>query len=69
MPLTYKTSNLTMSWCLDCHRNPAPNLRPRDRIFDLAWKSPADGGDLGKRLMQEYRVRTAGLTDCSTCHR
>jgi cytochrome c7-like protein len=69
MRLTYKASSLTMGWCLDCHRNPAPNLRPRDRVFDMAWQPPADDKDLGKRLMREYGVRTAGLTDCSTCHR
>jgi hypothetical protein len=69
MKLTYKTAPLTMGWCLDCHRDPAPNLRPRDRIFDLAWRSPADDGRLGERLMREYGVRTTGLTDCSTCHR
>jgi hypothetical protein len=59
-----------MGWCLDCHRDPAPNLRPRDRVFDLAWRAPADdGGALGRRLMRENGVRAAGLNDCSTCHR
>lgn len=28
MPLTYKAKTLTMQFCLDCHRNPGPNLRP-----------------------------------------
>ena len=23
-----------MKWCLDCHRDPAKNLRPRDAVFD-----------------------------------
>jgi len=26
MPLTYKAKSLTMQFCLDCHRNPPPNL-------------------------------------------
>jgi hypothetical protein len=68
MPLTRKEAPLSMSWCLDCHRDPAPNLRPRAALFDTEWRrgddtpSPAD-------LMRAYHVRTAGLTDCSTCHR
>jgi hypothetical protein len=32
---------LTMGWCLDCHRDPAPNLRPHEAVFDMNWKPPA----------------------------
>ena len=28
MPLMYQGMPLTMSWCLDCHRDPVKNLRP-----------------------------------------
>jgi hypothetical protein len=28
MPLMYAQNTLQMEWCLDCHRNPAKNLRP-----------------------------------------
>ena len=31
MPLMYQENSLQMQWCLDCHRNPAQNLRPRSR--------------------------------------
>ena len=27
----------SMSWCLDCHRNPAKHVRPLDKVFDLKW--------------------------------
>jgi len=27
----------SMSWCLDCHRNPEKHIRPLDKIFDLKW--------------------------------
>src|SRR5437764_688130 len=34
MPLTYAHASLKMEWCLDCHRNPAKNIRPTgDPIF------------------------------------
>ena len=29
--------NLSMSWCLECHRNPEANLRPRSEVTNLAW--------------------------------
>ncbi len=68
MPLTWKGASLTMGWCLDCHRNPAPNLRPRAAVFDPHWRRTPDTPP-GSQLMASYHVRTAGLTDCSVCHR
>lgn len=29
---------LGMGWCLECHRNPTPNLRPKDQITNMEWK-------------------------------
>jgi hypothetical protein len=69
MPLMRQVAPLTMAWCLDCHRNPAPNLRPLDRIFDTQWTPPKDQDDQGKRLLVAYHIDTAHLTDCSRCHR
>ena len=40
MPLTYQASTLQMEWCLNCHRNPAKNLRPTSEIYEMAWKGP-----------------------------
>src|SRR5213593_3287693 len=37
MALTYQASPLTMSWCLDCHRNPEKYVRPRDQVFNMAY--------------------------------
>lgn len=59
---------LTMGWCLGCHRNPAPYLRPQGQIFQPDWAPPADQPAIGAQLMQAYKIDTRGLTDCSTCH-
>lgn len=68
MPLTARVAPLSMAWCLDCHRDPAPHLRPRDEVFDMSWR--ADNREaLGTDLMVRYHIRTAKLTECSTCHR
>lgn len=59
----------SMSFCLDCHRNPAPNLRPLDKITDLNWR-PGTGGvpaDFGKKAMHDWKVQS--LENCSACHR
>ena len=70
MPLVFQASPLTMQWCLDCHRNPQANLRPKEEIFNTNWKAPANQEEVGKKLAAEYKLRTTNeLTSCSTCHR
>ena len=58
---------LSMGWCLECHRNPKPNLRPMDAITAMGWTTPQDREALGRKLAEEYHVKTS--TDCTTCHR
>ena len=41
MPLMYEQNTLQMEWCLDCHRNPAKNIRPTSEIYNMAWEAPA----------------------------
>ena len=70
MPLMRQAAPLTMSWCLDCHRDPAKNLRPREAVFDLTYVASIDQASLGKELVERYAVRSPqALTDCGTCHR
>ena len=57
---------LSMSWCLDCHRNPEPHLRPKDQLTNMAWQPP-ERGNLGAQLAQSYHVNPP--TSCSGCHR
>ncbi len=42
MPLMYEQNTLQMEWCLDCHRNPAKNLRPTSQIYNMAWEAPSE---------------------------
>ncbi len=67
MPLTYKVNTLYMQWCINCHRDPAQYVRPRDQVFNMAYEPPPDQAELGKRLVAEYKIQS--LTDCVTCHR
>lgn len=68
MPLTYRATSLHMGWCLACHRDPAPHLRPRDAVFDPHWHRTATTPS-GAQLMAAYHIHPATLTDCSVCHR
>jgi hypothetical protein len=67
MPLTWQAQPLTMEWCLDCHRNPEMHVRPRNRVFDMAYMPPHDQAALGRKLVKEYGIQS--LTSCSICHR
>jgi hypothetical protein len=70
MPLTFQVPSLLMEWCLDCHRNPAPNLRPQSEIFNVRWQPPADQDRRGPELAKQYKLLdTHHLTSCSVCHR
>ncbi len=41
MEEVFQAEPLSMGWCLDCHRNPAPALRPLDKITDMNYEIDA----------------------------
>ena len=68
MPITSQEKPLTMQWCLSCHRNPEPNLRPADKITAMGY-DPANDSIPGHELLERYAIRKDNLTECVTCHR
>jgi hypothetical protein len=70
MPLTRQVNTLEMSWCLDCHRNPEKNVRPREFVTTMGYHPDGDQEEIGRRLVKEYGIQDARtLTSCNTCHR
>ena len=67
MPLIAQQQTLYMEWCLECHRHPQPELKPREKIFNLGWTPEEDARTTGPRLAREYRIESR--TDCVDCHR
>jgi hypothetical protein len=71
MEVVRQVQPLSMSWCLDCHREPEKFLRPRSEVTNMMWQPP--GGDAttsGAQLKKEYGIRDSQyMTSCSTCHR
>jgi len=84
MEVVYQAENLSMSWCLECHREPEKHLRPRDQVTNMTW-SPLDDPrvqamgitdpavaqrELGSLLKLEYEIKDEHyMQACSTCHR
>src|SRR5580698_7096088 len=77
MPLMFNEYSLQMEWCLDCHRDAAKNLRPRDQVFNMRYEQPSsfkpvtmdgkeytDQRSLGTDLVKKYKLRT--VTDITS---
>jgi menaquinone reductase, multiheme cytochrome c subunit len=64
METVFQKEPLSMGWCLDCHRNPEPHIRPVDQITNMAWENDAD---LGAKILAERGIEPNH--NCSTCHR
>ena len=69
MPLMWRESSLNMEWCIGCHRAPEKYVRPRNQVFSMDWKPPADQQEQGEKLVRAYNVHTSQLTNCTVCHR
>lgn len=59
---------LSMAWCLDCHRDPEPGLRPTSRITDMGW-SPGDATESERLEIRGLLARALPPENCSGCHR
>jgi hypothetical protein len=51
---------LSMSWCLDCHRDPGPRLRPPSEVTNMEWNDDQWVADATAVNPPEH---------CSGCHR
>jgi hypothetical protein len=69
MEEVYHAKPLSMSFCLDCHRDPALHVRPLDKITDLDWKPASEDAQLanGRKIVRDWKVQS--LQNCSACHR
>jgi hypothetical protein len=62
-----QSAPLTMGWCLDCHRNPQPRLRPVAEMTTMGYRMPESQPELGAELARAYHVRQP--VTCTACHR
>lgn len=71
MPVVHQDQPHSMSWCLDCHRNPAARIREPKDVFNLDSARLADQGPEGLKKAQEYihNWKVMPPQSCSGCHR
>ncbi len=73
MPLMKQTRPFEMQWCLSCHRDPGPQLRPPDQVTRMDWSDwlnhPEQHKAYGEQMIKAYGIEPSKLDDCSICHR
>jgi hypothetical protein len=67
MPLMWREATLHMQWCLDCHRDPAAFVRPREDVFRMDWTPEMVSDQTRTELATRYHLQAKD--DCYTCHR
>lgn len=61
---------LSMGWCLECHRDFEPNLRPLDQITNMAWDPATATYDANSDPNRTRKAsELAPPQHCSGCHR
>jgi len=65
MEVVQQVEPLSMSWCLDCHRNPEQHVRPVDEVTTMGYEIE-DQIEKGRELVAEKNIRPP--TYCQSCH-
>ena len=69
MDVVAQQKPLSMSFCLNCHRDPEAHLRDPKLVTDLAWSagSEAEQREIGAKYVKLWNVKPP--QSCSGCHR
>lgn len=69
MEVVHQHEELSMAWCISCHRNPDPHLRPQEFVTDLGWEPPKswDQETFAQELREDQDIHPQ--THCAVCHR
>jgi len=57
---------LSMGWCLGCHRDPDPFLRPASELTNTTWTAPPEQAEFASQRHQEVLIAPPKL--CTGCH-
>lgn len=65
MEVVFQAEPLSMSWCLDCHRNPEQYVRPVDEVTTMGYE--ADNQiEMARDLIARHNIQPP--TYCQSCH-
>jgi hypothetical protein len=67
MPAVAAAAPLTMAWCIDCHRDPTPHLRPESEITNMEWDPRQSRRAIGEAVAAQLHVEAPLY--CTACHR
>ena len=67
MSVVMQAEPLSMSWCLDCHRNPEEHLRPVSQVTNMNWYADENQLEFADQMMHDLNITPP--TDCQGCHR
>lgn len=68
MDEVYHAKPLSMTFCLDCHRDPAKSVRPPEQVYNLDWVPPQNFAKTqGAKFVHDWKVNAS--QNCSACHR
>lgn len=67
METVHQERELSMAWCIECHRDPEPHIRPKEFVTDLAWERDPDIHPSGEELIKENHINPQ--VNCAVCHR
>jgi hypothetical protein len=65
MEVVQQKEALSMSWCLDCHRNPEQFVRPVEEVTTMGYEIE-NQLEKGKELVSKRNINPP--TDCQSCH-
>jgi len=71
MVKVYQFAPLTMAWCLECHKNPAPHLRKPENVTKMGYDDPKSMPHRTEREGVDVKAKNNvnPPINCSTCHR
>lgn len=67
MKIVEQAQPLSMGWCLECHNDPEPRLRPLSEITNMGWTREAAGNV--PTFAEVHGREPSAPIHCSGCHR
>ncbi len=65
MDVVHQAEPLSMSWCLDCHREPEKHIRPVEEVTTMGYQDE-NQLDTGRDLVARQNINAP--TYCQACH-
>lgn len=65
METVFQAEPLSMSWCIDCHREPEKHVRPVSEVTTMGYEAE-DQLDVGRELVAKHNIRAPQY--CQGCH-